>query len=104
VPYQYTDNAMFVRDYTIKLLGTSFPNMITAEVRIQLQEFGCAFDRDRPLTSFRAQVTKFVEGLLSSKHDLPSFKNHIRDFLVQSKEFSAQVSASIFLLLAFPVP
>ncbi|AQK61475.1 Protein EXPORTIN 1A [Zea mays] len=65
VPYQYTDNATFVRDYTIKLLGTSFPNMTVAE------------------------VTKFVDGLLSSKLDLPSFKNHIRDFLVQSKEFSA---------------
>lgn len=32
VPYQYTDNAMFVRDYTIKLLGTSFPNMTATEV------------------------------------------------------------------------
>ncbi|GJM97310.1 hypothetical protein PR202_ga14229 [Eleusine coracana subsp. coracana] len=72
VPYQYTDNAMFVRDYTIKLLGTSFPNMTTAE------------------------VTKFVDGLLSSKHDLPSFKNHIRDFLVQSKEFSAQDNKDLY--------
>lgn len=42
-------------------------------------------------------MTKFVDGLLSSKHDLPSFKNHIRDFLVQSKEFSAQVISSGFL-------
>jgi hypothetical protein len=97
VPYQYTDNSMFVRDYTIKLLGTSFPNMITAEVRMQLQEFGCVFDHHKSLTSFLAQVTKFVDGLLSSKHDLPSFKNHIRDFLVQSKEFSAQVTCSISL-------
>uniref|UniRef100_A0A0A9GYU1 Exportin-1 C-terminal domain-containing protein n=1 Tax=Arundo donax TaxID=35708 RepID=A0A0A9GYU1_ARUDO len=67
---------MFVRDYTIKLLGTSFPNMTTAE------------------------VTKFVDGLLSSKHDLPSFKNHIRDFLVQSKEFSAQVTTSVSLAIS----
>nr|CAB3497398.1 unnamed protein product [Digitaria exilis] len=72
VPYQYTDNAMFVRDYTIKLLGTSFPNMTSTE------------------------VTKFVDGLLSSKHDLPSFKNHIRDFLVQSKEFMAQDNKDLY--------
>uniref|UniRef100_A0A0E0KLT2 Importin N-terminal domain-containing protein n=1 Tax=Oryza punctata TaxID=4537 RepID=A0A0E0KLT2_ORYPU len=72
VPYQYTDNAMFVRDYTIKLLGSSFPNMTPTE------------------------VTKFVDGLLSSKHDLPSFKNHIRDFLVQSKEFSAQDNKDLY--------
>ncbi|XP_066392868.1 protein EXPORTIN 1A-like, partial [Miscanthus floridulus] len=72
VAYQYTDSAMFVRDYTIKLLGTSFPNMTVT------------------------QVTKFVDGLLSSKHDLPSFKNHIRDFLVQSKEFSAQDNKDLY--------
>lgn len=28
----YPSNAMFVRDYTIKLLGASFPNMTAAEV------------------------------------------------------------------------
>lgn len=32
VPYPYPNNAMFVREYTIKLLSTSFPNMTTAEV------------------------------------------------------------------------
>lgn len=37
------------------------------------------------------QVTQFVNGLFESRNDLPTFKNHIRDFLVQSKEFSAQV-------------
>jgi len=37
------------------------------------------------------QVTQFVNGLFESKNNLSIFKNHIRDFLVQSKEFSAQV-------------
>lgn len=32
IPYPYPNNAMFVREYTIKLLGTSFPNMTAAEV------------------------------------------------------------------------
>ncbi|KAJ6859626.1 hypothetical protein NC652_041801 [Populus alba x Populus x berolinensis] len=32
VPYPYSNNAMFVREYTIKLLGTSFPNMTASEV------------------------------------------------------------------------
>ncbi|XP_062189528.1 protein EXPORTIN 1A-like [Phragmites australis] len=66
VPSQYTNNAMFVQDYTIKLLSSSFPNMTPVE------------------------VAKFVDGLFSSRTDLPSFKNHTRDFLVQSKQFSAQ--------------
>ncbi|KAI3779430.1 hypothetical protein L2E82_09148 [Cichorium intybus] len=67
VSYAYPNNLMFVREYTIKLLGASFPNIPTSE------------------------VAKFVNGLFESRTDLSTFKNHIRDFLVQSKEFSAQV-------------
>lgn len=72
IPYPYPNNAMFVREYTIKLLGTSFPNMTAAE------------------------VTQFVDGLLESRNDLSTFKNHIRDFLVQSKEFSAQDNKDLY--------
>lgn len=32
VPYPYPNNAAFVREYTIKLLSSSFPNMTAAEV------------------------------------------------------------------------
>lgn len=32
VPYPYPNNGMFVREYTIKLLCSSFPNMTTSEV------------------------------------------------------------------------
>lgn len=31
-PQSYPSNAVFVREYTIKLLSASFPNMTTAEV------------------------------------------------------------------------
>ncbi|PSS32265.1 Protein EXPORTIN 1A like [Actinidia chinensis var. chinensis] len=72
VPYPYPNNAMFVREYSIKLLGTSFPNMTPAE------------------------VTQFVNGLFESRNDLSAFKNHIRDFLVQSKEFSAQDNKDLY--------
>ncbi|ERN19641.1 hypothetical protein AMTR_s00062p00152740 [Amborella trichopoda] len=72
VPYPYPNNTMFVREYTIKLLGTSFPNMTTAE------------------------VTHFVDGLFEFRNDLSQFKNHIRDFLVQSKEFSAQDNKDLY--------
>ncbi|KAL1539840.1 Exportin-1, variant 2 [Salvia divinorum] len=72
VPYPYPNNGMFIQEYTIKLLSTSFPNMTAAE------------------------VTQFVKGLFESRADLPSFKNHIRDFLVQSKEFSAQDNKDLY--------
>ncbi|PKA51772.1 hypothetical protein AXF42_Ash008001 [Apostasia shenzhenica] len=41
-------------------------------------------------------VTQFVDGLLESRNDLPVFKNCIRDFLVQSKEFSAQDNKELY--------
>ncbi|KAK9075280.1 hypothetical protein SSX86_003603 [Deinandra increscens subsp. villosa] len=72
VPYPYPNNGMFVKEYTIKLLGASFPNIPASE------------------------VTKFVNGLFESRADLSTFKNHIRDFLVQSKEFSAQDNKDLY--------
>ncbi|KAJ1391230.1 Exportin-1/Importin-beta-like [Sesbania bispinosa] len=71
-PYPYSSNAAFVREFTIKLLSTSFPNMTAAE------------------------VTQFVNGLFESTNDLSTFKTHIRDFLVQSKEFSAQDNKDLY--------
>ncbi|KAF2306654.1 hypothetical protein GH714_020121 [Hevea brasiliensis] len=38
VPYPYPNNAIFVREYTIKLLGTSFPNMTASEL---VDDKGC---------------------------------------------------------------
>ncbi|XP_019444596.1 PREDICTED: protein EXPORTIN 1A-like [Lupinus angustifolius] len=71
-PYPYPNNGAFVREFTIKLLSTSFPNMTAAE------------------------VTQFVNGLFQSTNDLSTFKTHIRDFLVQSKEFSAQDNKDLY--------
>ncbi|GAB2293891.1 Exportin-1 [Dionaea muscipula] len=72
VPYPYPNNEIFVREYTIKLLSSSFRNMTTNE------------------------VTLFVNGLFESINDISIVKNHIRDFLVQSKEFSAQDNKDLF--------
>ncbi|PWA66235.1 exportin 1A [Artemisia annua] len=72
VQYSYPNNGMFVREYTIKLLGASFPNIPAPE------------------------VAKFVNGLFESRTDLAVFKNHIRDFLVQTKEFSAQDNKDLY--------
>ncbi|KAL3682847.1 hypothetical protein R1sor_000869 [Riccia sorocarpa] len=68
----FPNNMSFVRDYTIKLLGSSFPNMTLAE------------------------VTTFVNGLFETRNDLGAFKNQLRDFLIQSKEFSAQDNKDLY--------
>ncbi|GMI84035.1 EXPORTIN 1, ARABIDOPSIS THALIANA EXPORTIN 1, exportin 1A, HEAT-INTOLERANT 2 [Hibiscus trionum] len=36
------------------------------------------------------------EWTIESRNDLSAFKNHMRDFLVQSKEFSAQDNKDLY--------
>ncbi|CAN8269826.1 unnamed protein product [Cochlearia groenlandica] len=70
--HPYPDNAAYVCEYTIKLLSSSFPNMTSSEVE------------------------QFVSGLYEARSDVTKFKNNIRDFLVQSKEFSAQDNKELY--------
>lgn len=64
-PYQYPNNAAFVCEYTIKLLSSSFPNISVSE------------------------VTQSAKELYRLRSHPDIFKNHLRDFLIRSKEFSA---------------
>lgn len=65
-------NPAFLRDHISNLLLTSFPNLT------------------------RSQVVKFVEGMFDTKMDLPAFKAHLRDFLIQLKEFSIEDNSGLF--------
>ena len=65
-------NPAFLRDHISNLLITSFPNLT------------------------RSQVAQFVEGMFDIKMDLPTFKTHLRDFLIQLKEFSAEDNSAMF--------
>lgn len=60
-----TTNQVFLRDHISNLLVASFPNLS------------------------RTQVVKFVEGMFDTTMDLPTFKTHLRDFLIELKEFSS---------------
>lgn len=63
----------FLKDYVANLIGTSFPNLS------------------------RAQVVEFVIGCFDMSKDLPTFKKHLRDFLVNVKEFAGEDNADLFL-------
>jgi len=65
-------NPAFLRDHISSLLITSFPNLT------------------------RTQVSLFVEGMFDVKMDLPTFKTHLRDFLIQLKEFSTEDNSAMF--------
>ena len=65
-------NSIFLREHISNLLLTSFPNLT------------------------RTQVVKFVDGMMDPKMDLPTFKTHLRDFLIQLKEFSTEDNSGLF--------
>ncbi|XP_045076406.1 exportin-1-like [Coregonus clupeaformis] len=44
-----------------------------------------------------AQVKVFVTGLFSLNQDIAAFKEHLRDFLVQIKEFAGEDTTDLFL-------
>jgi exportin-1 len=70
-PAAYPSNAAFVQAHVAELLATSFPNL-------------------RP-----QQVAATVAGMLDLK-DFATFKQHLRDFLVQSNQFSDQNNADLY--------
>ena len=68
----FANNQAFLRDHVAHLLSTSFPNLS------------------------RRQVHDFVLGLFDLRMDLAAFKNHLRDFLIQLKEFSDEDNNELY--------
>ena len=68
----YPTNQAFMREHVANLLKSSFPNLT------------------------HQQVVDFVVGCFDLRMDLPSFKTHLRDFLVQLKEFSAENNQDLY--------
>ena len=71
-PGAYPNNAAFVKEHVANLLTTSFPNMSAAEAAV------------------------LVQGMFDYKTDLTAFKNHLRDFLVQTKQFKTSDNSAMF--------
>jgi len=71
----FPNNQTFVRQYTINLVAQSFPNLAPQ------------------------QVEAFVLGLFTHNNDLQSFKAHLRDLLVQIKEYGQKGSTNADLFL-----
>ncbi|RHY40502.1 hypothetical protein DYB30_009860, partial [Aphanomyces astaci] len=66
-------NSQFLKEYVANMISTSFPNMSPAQVRA------------------------FVVGCFDMTKDLAAFKKHLRDFLVNVKEFAGEDNADLFL-------
>lgn len=70
-PTAYPTNAVFIQSHVAEMLSTSFPNL-------------------RP-----QQVQAAVVGMMELK-EISSFKQHLRDFLVQSNKFMDQNNAELY--------
>ena len=62
---QFSNNQQFIRQFSEELLRDAFQQVTPA------------------------QISQFVQGLFQLHLDINQFKQHLRDFLVQLKEFSA---------------
>merc|ERR1712049_27667 len=66
-------NIAFVQDFIANLLRTAFPHLTDNQIKIT------------------------VQGLFSLDQDIPAFKEHLRDFLVQIREFTGEDDSDLFL-------
>ncbi|XP_036118234.1 exportin-1 isoform X7 [Molossus molossus] len=72
-PGNPVNNQMFIQEFVANLLKSAFPHLQDAQVKL------------------------FVTGLFSLNQDIPPFKEHLRDFLVQIKEFAGEDTSDLFL-------
>ena len=66
-------NIAFVQDFIANLLRTAFPHLTDNQIKIT------------------------VTGLFNLDQDIPAFKEHLRDFLVQIREFTGEDDSDLFL-------
>ncbi|CAG0898508.1 unnamed protein product [Cyprideis torosa] len=67
------DNVTYVQNYTASLLKSAFGHLSDNQIKV------------------------FVKGLFDLDHDLSLFKEHLRDFLVQIKEYTGEDDSDLFL-------
>ncbi|KAI1284958.1 Exportin-1 [Halotydeus destructor] len=67
------NNVIYVQEFVANLLKVAFPHLSDAQIKIT------------------------VEGFFKLDQDINAFKEHLRDFLVQIKEFSGEDDSDLFL-------
>jgi len=70
---QPTNSILFIQTYVANLLKTAFPHLSDNQIKIT------------------------VTGLFNLDQDIPQFKDHLRDFLVQIREFTGEDDSDLYL-------
>ena len=67
------NNVTYVQEFVANLLRTAFPHLSDNQIKIT------------------------VTGLFNLDQDIPAFKEHLRDFLVQIREYTGEDDSDLFL-------
>ncbi|KDR14611.1 exportin-1 [Zootermopsis nevadensis] len=67
------DNTLYVQEFVASLLRAAFPHLSDNQIKIT------------------------VQGLFNLDQDIPAFKEHLRDFLVQIREYTGEDDTDLFL-------
>ncbi|KAJ8674237.1 hypothetical protein QAD02_005499 [Eretmocerus hayati] len=67
------DNTVFVQEFVARLLKTAFSHLSDNQIKIT------------------------VQGLFNLDQDIPAFKEHLRDFLVQIREYTGEDDSDLYL-------
>ncbi|XP_047001392.1 exportin-1 [Schistocerca americana] len=67
------DNVLVVQEFVASLLRAAFPHLTDNQIKIT------------------------VQGLFNLDQDIPAFKEHLRDFLVQIREYTGEDDSDLFL-------
>ena len=64
---------LYIQEFVANLLRTAFPHLTDNQIKIT------------------------VTGLFNLDQDIPGFKDHLRDFLVQIREFTGEDDSDLYL-------
>ncbi|XP_014239035.1 exportin-1 isoform X1 [Trichogramma pretiosum] len=67
------DNTIYIQEYVARLLKAAFPHLTDNQIKIT------------------------VQGLFNLDQDIPAFKEHLRDFLVQIREYTGEDDSDLYL-------
>ncbi|XP_076220931.1 exportin-1 emb [Nomia melanderi] len=67
------DNVLYVQEFVARLLKAAFPHLTDNQIKIT------------------------VQGLFNLDQDIPAFKEHLRDFLVQIREYTGEDDSDLYL-------
>ncbi|ODN05594.1 Exportin-1 [Orchesella cincta] len=73
VPFEPAQNVLYVQEYVANLLKTAFPHLNDNQIKIT------------------------VQGMFTLNQDVSAFKEHLRDFIVQIREFTGEDDSDLYL-------